>query len=397
MASVKVKFRVSTVDNKPGSIYFQIIQNRMVRQLNTDYKIYADEWDEKSESIIAKGQRTNLLASIKECLDWDIVRLNRVVKTLENEHHRYSADDVITAFLKLTKEVSLCSFMHKVIAQLKQLGKERTSETYTAALKSFMRFRNEQDIPLDGISSDLIQMYEAWLRAREVRMNTISFYMRILRAVYNRAVEKGLVEQKEPFRHVYTGIEKTRKRAISLKEVKKLKNLDLSRKPSLEFARDIFLFSFYTRGMSFIDIAYLRKSDLSNGILTYHRRKTGQLLTIRWENCMKEIVDKYEDKNSKYLLPLLCSDGDSRKQYKNALRLVNYHLKTISKMLNIQDPITMYVARHSWASAAKQNKVPLSIISQGMGHDSEVTTQIYLASLDTSVIDKANKMILNSL
>ena len=397
MASVKVKFRVSTVDNKPGSIYFQIIQNRMVRQLNTDYKIYADEWDEKSESIIAKGQRTNLLASIKECLDWDIVRLNRVVKTLENEHHRYSADDVITAFLKLTKEVSLCSFMHKVIAQLKQLGKERTSETYTVALKSFMRFRNEQDIPLDGISSDLIQMYEAWLRAREVRMNTISFYMRILRAVYNRAVEKGLVEQKEPFRHVYTGIEKTRKRAISLKEVKKLKNLDLSRKPSLEFARDIFLFSFHTRGMSFIDIAYLRKSDLSNGILTYHRRKTGQLLTIRWENCMKEIVDKYEDKNSKYLLPLLCSDGDSRKQYKNALRLVNYHLKTISKMLNIQDPITMYVARHSWASAAKQNKVPLSIISQGMGHDSEVTTQIYLASLDTSVIDKANKMILNSL
>ena len=397
MASVKVKFRVSTVDNKPGSIYFQIIQHRMVRQLNTDYKIYADEWDEKNESILVKGQRSNQLASIKECLDWDIVRLNRVVKTLENEHHRYTADDVITTFLKLTNEVSLCSFMHKIIAQLKQLGKERTSETYTAALKSFMRFRNEQDIPLDGISSDLIQMYEAWLKAREVRMNTISFYMRILRAVYNRAVEKGLVEQKEPFRYVYTGVEKTRKRAISLKEIKKLKNLDLSMKSSLEFARDIFLFSFYTRGMSFIDVAFLRKSDLSNGILTYRRRKTKQLLTIRWENCMKEIVDKYEDKNSKYLLPILCSDGDNRKQYKNALRLVNYHLKTISKMLNIQDSITMYVARHSWASAAKQIKVPLSIISQGMGHNSETTTQIYLASLDTSVIDKANKTILNSL
>ena len=397
MASVKVKFRASTVDKKPGGIYFQIIQNRMVRQLNTDYKIYADEWDEENESILVKGQRSNVLSSIKECLDWDIVRFNRVVKALEKECHKYTADDVITAFLKLTNEVSLCTFMHRIIAQLKQLGKERTSETYTAALKSFMKFRNKQDIPLDGISSDLIQMYEAWLKSREVRMNTISFYMRILRAVYNRAVEKGLVEQKEPFRHVYTGVEKTRKRAISLKDVKKLKNLDLSMKPSLEFARDIFLFSFYTRGMSFIDIAYLRKSDLSNGILTYHRRKTGQLLTIRWENCMKEIVDKYEDKNSKYLLPLLSSDGDSRKQYKNALRLVNYHLKTISKMLNIQDPITMYVARHSWASAAKQNKVPLSIISQGMGHDSEVTTQIYLASLDTSVIDKANKMILNSL
>lgn len=397
MASVKVKFRASTVDKKPGGIYFQIIQNRMVRQLNTDYKIYADEWDEENESILVKGQRSNVLSSIKECLDWDIVRFNRVVKALEKECHKYTADDVITAFLKLTNEVSLCTFMHRIIAQLKQLGKERTSETYTAALKSFMKFRNEQDIPLDGISSDLIQMYEAWLKSREVRMNTISFYMRILRAVYNRAVEKGLVEQKESFRHVYTGVEKTRKRAISLKEVKKLKNLDLSMKPSLEFARDIFLFSFYTRGMSFIDIAFLRKSDLCNGVLTYCRRKTGQLLTIRWENCMKEIVDKYEDKNNKYLLPLLTSDGDNRKQYRNALRLVNYRLKIISQMLHFQVPITMYVARHSWANAAKQNKVPLSIISQGMGHDSETTTQIYLASLDTSVIDRANKMILDSL
>ena len=137
-----------------------------------------------------------------------------------------------------------------------------------------MAFRDGQDVPLDGINSDLMLMYEAYLKTRDVRMNTISFYMRNLRAVYNRAVEKGLTAQTYPFRHVYTGVEKTVKRAIPIIAIKELKELDLSLKPSLDFARDMFMFSFYTRGMSFIDMAYLKKSDLKNGILTYRRRKT---------------------------------------------------------------------------------------------------------------------------
>ena len=297
----------------------------------------------------------------------------------------------------MTKETSLFSFMHDVIAQLKQLGKIRTSETYTATLKSFMVFRKEQDIPLDGITSDLMLLYEAHLKARGVRMNTISFYMRILRAVYNRAIEKELTPQNNPFRHVYTGIEKTVKRAIPIKEIRVLKKLDLSLKPSLDFARDMFLFSFCTRGMSFIDMAYLKKSNLKNGILTYRRRKTGQELTIRWEKCMTEIIAKYPKNETDYLLPIIRRQGNERKQYDNALHLVNYHLKDLSDILKLQRPLTMYVARHSWASAAKAKNIPLSVISEGMGHDCEATTQIYLASLETSVVDQANKMILELL
>lgn len=397
MASIKVKFRPSAVEGKEGGIYFQIIQNRVVRQLNTDYKVYPSEWDETTETVIISGNRSNILSSIKERLDWDMARLEKVVRQMETERRKYTADNVIFAFQKISKEISLFSFMHSVIAQLKQLGKVRTSETYAATLNSFAAFREEQDVPLDGICSDLMLLYEAYLKARGIRMNTVSFYMRILRAVYNRAVEKGLTTQRHPFRHVYTGIDKTLKRAVSLKEIKRLKHLDLSMKPSLELARDLFMFSFYTRGMSFVDIAFLKKTDLQNGVLTYCRRKTGQHLIIRWEKCMQEIIDKHPNPSNKYLLPVIISEQDARKQYKSALRLVNYHLKTLSDMLHLQMPLTMYVARHSWASAAKQSKVPLSVISEGMGHDSETTTQIYLASLDTSVIDKANKMILDSL
>ena len=283
-----------------------------------------------------------------------------------------------------------------------------------------MAFRDEQDVPLDGITSDMMLMYEAYLKARGVRMNTISFYMRNLRAVYNRAVEKGLTSQNNPFRHVYTGVDKTVKRSIPIKAIKALKELDLSMKPTLDFARDMFMFSFYTRGMSFVDMAYLKKTDLQNGILTYRRRKTGQELTIKWEKCMAEIIAKYPDSKTDFLLPIIkekgngrnseshqaCLNGrvvtdegeaNERRQYDNALHLVNYRLKEVSTTLKLQRPLTIYVARHYWASAAKAKNVPLSVISEGMGHDSEATTQIYLASLETSVVDKANKMILGLL
>ena len=152
--------------------------------------------------------------------------------------------------------------MQDVIEQLKQLNRIRTSETYSVTLASFMKFRDGQDILLCEIDSDAMMLYEAWLKANSNCPNTISFYMRILRAVYNRAVEKDLIEQKFPFKHVYTGIDKTMKRAVPLKTIKRIKELDLTTKSHLDYARDMFLFSFYTRGMSFVDMAYLKKSDL---------------------------------------------------------------------------------------------------------------------------------------
>ena len=149
MTSIMIKFRPSTVDGKEGGLYFQIIHNRVVRQLNTDYKVFAEEWDAEAESVIVNGNRSNLLLGIQERLAWDVARLEKVVRSLETERRRFTADDVITMFHKLTKESSLFTFMHGVIAQLKQLGKVRTSETYTATLNSFMTFRDEQDVPLD--------------------------------------------------------------------------------------------------------------------------------------------------------------------------------------------------------------------------------------------------------
>jgi integrase len=290
-------------------------------------------------------------------------------------------------------------FMHTVIIRLRDEGRDRTAEAYQSAFTSFRKFLRYNDIYLCDIDEDLIKDYEVFLHHGGLSKNSSSFYMRILRAVLNRAIDRNLVSESNPFRHVYTGVDKTVKRAINLSAIKRIKNLNLAHDKPCDFARDMFMFSFYMRGMSFIDMAHLRRSNLSRGYVTYRRRKTGQELCIKWEKCMQQIVDKYRVKCcGDYMLPILKGNSKDRNQYKYMLSRLNKSLRDVAIYARIFNlPLTLYVARHSWASIAKSKKIPLSVISESMGHDSEKTTRIYLTTLDRSVVDNANTKILSEL
>lgn len=400
MASIKVKFRPSTVADHEGSIYYQIIHERKVRQLPTDYRVFPYEWNENRSMVTTtqKSERKSFILSIRERIRWDVERLNKIDKKMDAEGLSYTADDVIDEFNRYANEYSLFNFMESLIVKLKRNDKIRTAETYKATLSSFKKFRKDEDIMLDCLTSEIMESYEAWQRSRGIAPNTISFYTRILRAAYNRAVDDDIIENRNPFRKVYTGVDKTVKRALPLPIIKKIKALDLSLTPELDYARDIFMLSFFFRGMSFIDMAYLKKSDLKNGIITYRRRKTGQQLQIEWTKEMQLTLDKYPENESDYLLPIIRGIGtNDRNTYRRVGYNINHALKRVAAKVGIAMNLTLYVARHSWASAAKAKGIPLSVISEGMGHDSETTTQIYLASLDTSVVDKANSLILKSL
>ncbi len=402
MASTKVKFRPSKIAGNKGTIYYQIIHQRTTRIINTEYHILNEEWDDRRSIVVINPafeiNRKDFLRSIKDRIKWDLERISIIIKNLENEGMNYTSDDIIDEFERYANENSLFNFMENIIFKLKQNGKIRTAETYKATLNCFKKFRDDKDILLDFINSDIMKSFETWNKQRGLTPNTISFYLRILRAVYNKGVENEIITNRNPFKHVFTGIEKTVKRALPLKIISKIKNLDLSLNPSLDFARDMFMMSFMLRGMSFIDMAYLRKSDLSHNVITYRRRKTGQQLFIAWTKDMQKILDKYPNNSSKYLLPIIKKDMlNERNTYKNVGYNINYNLKSIAQMIGITLPLTLYVARHSWASAAKEKGIPISVISEGMGHDSETTTKIYLASLDSEVVDRANSLILKSL
>lgn len=402
MASIKVKFRASSVKTREGSIYYQVIHGRIARQISTGYKLYPLEWNTAcSEVVLCPGireDRRKYLLYLKEEVAGDISRLKGIVSRLDRDGASYTADKIVELFSSTDNNGGFIGFARNLIQELKQIGKRRTAETYTTTLNSFLRFREEKDISMEGVDSNLMVEYETYLKAEGVCPNSSSFYMRNLRAIYNRAVEKGLTIQRNPFKHVYTGIDKTVKRAVPLKVIRQIKELDLTLDPPMDYARDLFMFSFYTRGMSFIDMAYLKKKDLQNGILSYRRQKTNQQLLIKWEKPMQEIIDKYGTTASPYLLPIIQNaEMDERRQYKNAAQLVNSKLRKLGERIGLSIPLTSYVARHAWASIARSKNIPLATISEAMGHDSENTTRIYLASLDTSAVDKANSQILKAL
>ena len=402
MATVKVKFRASSVATKEGTLFYQVIHKRIVRQIHTGYKLFPAEWDAIHSEVILPSatseSRRDYLLSLKNSLMEDSIRLKNIITRFERSGIAYTSDSLVELYCASTENNGFVSFTLNLIKELNQVGKHRTAETYMTTLNSFIRFRKGKDVLLEEVDSSLMMKYESFLKSTGICPNTTSYYMRNLRAIYNRAVEKGLMVQRSPFKYVYTGIDKTVKRAIPLEEIRRLKELDLTKSPSLAYARDIFMFSFYTRGMSFIDMAFLRKKDLQNGILSYRRQKTGQQLFIKWEKPMQEIIDRYDTQGSPYLLPIIRDmEVDGRKQYKKTAHLVNQKLKKLGMRLGLSIPLTTYVARHAWASIAKSKNISLSVISEAMGHDSENTTRIYLASLDTSLVDKANSLILKSL
>ncbi len=296
-------------------------------------------------------------------------------------------------------EQGFVAYTRRLAAQLRA-ARRPVAEKYECALNKFVRFLGPADVPFAALSPALLAAFEGWMRATVTR-NTSSFYMRCLHAAYNRAVADSLADGvRDPFRHVYTGVDKTVKRALPLSLIRKIKDCDLAGKPKMAFARDLFLLSFYFRGMAFVDMAYLTRSCLAGGFVTYRRRKTGQTLTIRLTTKMRDIISRHAaSRRGDYLLPILTTT-DARQahlQYKAGSRRVNTQLKRLGLWLGLPVKLTMYVARHSWATAAQTMHVPVGVISRGLGHDSEQTTRVYLASIDSAQVDHANDRILKAL
>ncbi len=300
---------------------------------------------------------------------------------------------------KITKRNSFIEFMLTQIELLQDSNRFGTAQNYKSTLNSFNSFLNYKDVSFKLITSDLIESYNAYLIKRNISRNSISFYMRVLRSVYNKAVKHKLTKNLNPFDDVYTGVDKTTKRAVDEGVISQLCTLRIKDGSALELARDIFMFSYFARGMAFVDIAFLTKKDIRNNRILYRRHKTKQLLDIKIENSIKEIIDKYKGQSDLYVFPIIssCDAEEAYKQYQSAINKYNRLLVILSRKINNDIKLTSYVARHSWATAARKHNIPISIISAGLGHSNETTTQIYLTGIENSLIDKANTILIKNL
>jgi len=406
----KLSLKVSKSMSGIGKLQIRITRHRVTRIISTPYVLFSDEWDDNRQkinpSVKSSSKRKKEVAVINGKIVKDLQLIIKVAESLE-KYGDYSSQDIVNLFNKQQHGESFFEFINRKIERLKNDERFGTAHACKYAAVSFRKFLAGKDISINKINNDLVQNYEQFLKAKGKSENAISGYIRSLRAAYNQAMEENNMKalaKFNPFSGVFTGNAKTEKRAISEEDISLLttQSFNPSIPQSLSFSRDLFLFSFYTQGMSFSDMANLKRENIKGNIIKYNRKKTGQIIIVELENCMKEIIGRYSDESSDLIFPILREYQDCDKSVKwkktcEALAIYNKNLKKLARLAGIGGKLTSHVARHSWASIASQVGIPIATISRGMGHESEKTTRIYISQLDSSDVGRANRKILSKI
>lgn len=296
--------------------------------------------------------------------------------------------------------VSFVQAARREIETARNDGRHSTANNYETALRSLLRYAERRELMLIDITSNLIDGYQRWLKMRRIGLGTISCYMRSLRSLYNKVAQlNGYTPSAQPFAVAYTGIPRTVKRSITEDDIRKLMRVRLGKGTLMVFARDIFLFSFYCLGMPFVDVAFLRWSQIRNGFICYYRRKTHQQIRVPLEPEMLEIIGRYHTKGSDLVFPILTNaDGSGAyAEYLRRLSQYNHALRRIARRAGIKANLTSYVVRHTWASMAYRQHVDLSLIAKALGHENPQTTLIYIRGLEDNQLAEANRELLRKL
>lgn len=294
--------------------------------------------------------------------------------------------------------INLMDFMKQIIANLLKEGRYGTAHVYQSTYNRISDFIGNNSITFEQLNPAWLKAFQNYLLSRQLQWNSISTYMRMLRAIYFRAVDDGLAPARfRLFHGVYTGTRVTVKRAIDINVLRQLQE-PFPPNTRLEKTRMLFLLLFMLRGIPFVDIVFLRRCDLAGNILTYRRRKTGTWLTVRVEPEAMKLIQALQssDPNSPYIFPFINhSKSHEYSQYQHALRKFNQSLKKISDMLGKQVSLSSYSARHSWATIANFHNYQQELISNAMGHSSVKVTETYFLQYTEDKIHTMNRELLS--
>ena len=289
----------------------------------------------------------------------------------------------------MKKKEHLTTYMDLIIQQLEAEGRLGTAHVYRSTLHRILDFTGGQPLTFGEVTPLWLKAFQNYLLGRQLQWNSVSTYMRMLRAVYLRAVDAEIaVFRPRLFKGVYTGTRVTVKRALSENDLRKLNEPKPAvRECSLERTRMLFMLLFMLRGIPFVDIVYLRKCDLQDNVLMYRRRKTGSWLTVRVEPRAMSLIEqlKTPDESSPYLFPFINgTDADAYRQY-----------QSLGALAGVKGSLSSYCARHSWATIANYHNYQQELICNAMGHSSVKVTETYFKQHTDERIGQMNKEILS--
>lgn len=398
MARIKVLlFTSRQYKDETYPVMIRVTHRRKVKYFSMKISVPKDHWDEKENLLNVKIKDSSKIYKRKNFeIRKSQLKLMGIVNDLDSLNHLYTVDDIEKRYSGRIG-LDFNTYAENLIQELESIDKMGNASAYRSASLALIRFMGKDSISFEEIDYTLIKKFETHMISRGMKTNGISCYMRTIRAIYNRAIKEGFAKRENyPFLHYKVKSEKTQKRALTKEQIKQIRDVDLSSDPGHEQARDLFMFSFYCMGISFVDIAHLKVKNILNERINYSRQKTSQKYTIALVEPALEIILKYSNlKNlNEYVFPLLeHNHSEMHKLYAKRATRNRTKLIQVGKLLDLPITLTPYVARHSWATIAKRSGVPTAVISEGLGHTTERTTQIYLDSFENEVLDAANRMI----
>lgn len=406
MSSIYVKlFTSKTLKNGEHPIMLRIIKNRQPKYISLGFSCSKEMWDDTANLPKRKHPLYKELVILIEKKKTDALKMSIEMETDENG---YSAEELQKTIVKKKRTGSafVLKYFDETIKHLKDAGRLGYADVFTNTRNSLKKFKEEKDFHFSDVTHTFLVRYEEWYLARGVKPNSIYISMRTLKTLINYARREGYVNAIfNPFKDFsfskYRRI-KTKKRAIAKEDIYKIADLELEEDSSLYHSRNIFLFSYYCRGINFIDIAYLKWTNVKNGRLEYTRKKTNEFFSMAILDPAQKILnfyyEKYRNNDESYIFNILNEKHQTAKskdfRIDKIITRTNSDLKKIASLAGVDELLTTYVARHTYATVLKKSGISTSLISEMMGHDSEKTTQIYLDSFENAVLDEANKSIL---
>ena len=394
------------------ALIVQVIHNRRRSILTTPYRLRPEEFDARRGRAVATNRgkaHLTLIRDANECIEEYIRQLRAIADRLHETGKPYTVSD-ITGTYKLGGDNRYVEiFAEHVARELENAGRFGTARSYRSLRSAWVKFAAHRQWRFSQLDGGTVSAFAAYLESRGRKRNTVTFYLRTLHALYNRARVYGCAPiHRDPFPNVSFKPARTPKLAVNRSLLRILATSDFGDR-ELNEARDMFLFSFYARGMSFVDICYLRKENIRGGTLHYERQKTHQPFSVALTPQLQEIISRYDDPASPWALPSM-GRGMIRSAFRNeemagdmppgklytfyrmALQYYITQLKKVSRSVGCRR-LTFNVARHTWATEARGMGVPMPHISEGLGHTSERTTRCYLAQLDSGTVDRINEKV----
>lgn len=380
------------------NIIFRITHLRKVYTINSGIYLKNKFWNKQNSEVLKVHPNAKLIN----------LKLNREYFLLQDAILKLGEQFSIEKLRNLNSEgksnhetTTFKVFTDNLISQMFESKRTGNALVYQTAVNRFLQFYTKGDIRFEEITYKLLEEFVHFLKVQGLKTNSISNYLRTLRAIYNRAIKEKIVERSEyPFHDLKIKSEKTQKRAISIEDILKLKKAEVEVNSAPWKALNYFFLSYYLIGISFTDLAYLKKENIIDGRVVYRRRKTHKNYNVRLFPQAETILNRLKAENSKYLLNVISSgsteDGkEAKKSIRQWIKTTNKYLKKIAKNENINGEITTYTARHTFATTAKKLGYSNELIAEALGHEyGNKITNIYLDSFDREVVDEMHKNII---